>query len=165
VTQFGAQAVFFFLAAVIIGFIVLMLFARNFVHSALYLAGALLSFAGLYALLHATFIALLQVFIYAGAVSVLLIFTIMMVRPQVGAIELMLHRQRWMALAVVGVFAIGLITTVATLASTMPDRPVGLPGLDVLAQHLFTTYAIPFELASLVLLGSLVGAIYLSREA
>lgn len=164
-TELGAKALFFFLAASIIGFTVLMLFSRNFVHSALYVAAALLSFAGLYALLHATFIALLQVFVYAGAVSVLVIFVIMMVRPQVGAVEQLLHRQRWFASAVVAVFAVGLLSAVTTVASRLPARSDGLPGSVVMAEKLFTVYAVPFELASLVLLGALVGAIYLSREA
>lgn len=164
-TDVGAKALFFFLAATIVGFTTLMLFARNFVHSALYLAAALLSFAGLYAMLSATFIALLQVFVYAGAVSVLIIFVIMMVRPQVGAAEQVLHRQRWFAAAVVAVFGAGLSSAVTGVAALMPDTAKGLPGSTALAERLFTTYAVPFELASLVLLGALVGAIYLSREA
>ena len=76
----GAYVLFFLLAAAVVGLSLMMLFSRNFVHSAAYLAGALLGVRGLNALLDATFLALLQVFIYAGAITVVVVFVVMMTR-------------------------------------------------------------------------------------
>ncbi|TLM80478.1 MAG: NADH-quinone oxidoreductase subunit J [Actinobacteria bacterium] len=153
------------LAVFILGLSALAMLSRNYVHSAVFLAGALIGFAGIFALLGATFIALLQVFVYAGAVSILVIFVIMMTRTSVPGWDQLLHRQRWAAPLVVGVFAVGVVRVIVAAARLMPAEPGPPRGTDALATHLFLTYAVPFELASLVLLGALIGAVYLAREA
>ncbi len=163
--QTGAYVLFFFLSFVAILFSLLMLLSRNFVHSAVYLAASLLSFAGLYALLNATFIALLQLFIYAGAITIVVIFVIMMTRVGVGAWDELLQEQSWFAAVIVSVLTIGLINTVTAVSKLFAKPKVGINTTTALAEILFKKHLIPFELASVVLLVALVGAIYLAKEA
>ena len=165
----GAEATSWFLftlmAVVIVGCSFAMMLSRNFVHSAVFLAGALLSFAGLYALLDATFLALLQLFIYAGAVTVVVVFVVMLTSTSVVAFDSLLQRQTWLALAVGVAFAIPLIDALRTLAAALPLAATAPGGTEELARALLTTYVAPFEISSAILLAALVGAIYLAREA
>jgi NADH-quinone oxidoreductase subunit J len=160
----GAYVLFFSLAALIIGFSLMMLFSRNFVHSAAYLAATLLSFAGLNALLSATFLALLQVFIYAGAITVVVVFVVMMTRVGVDHWRQLLQRQSAGAAAVVVLFGIGLLNA---LLGFVPELGAPQPGVSTpaIATLLLKEYAAPFEISSLVLLAALIGAIYLAKEA
>jgi NADH-quinone oxidoreductase subunit J len=160
----GAYVLFFFLAAVIVGFALMMLFSKNFVHSAGYLAVALLGFAGLNALLGATFLALLQVFIYAGAVTVVVVFVVMMTRVGVEDRRALLQPQSGLAAVVVAVFGVGLLTA---LLGFTPELSAAhpAPSTPAIAGALLTRYAAPFEISSLILLAALIGAIYLAKEA
>ncbi len=160
----GAYVVFFLLAAGVVGFSLAMLFSRNFVHSAAYLAAALLAFAGLNALLGATFLAMLQVFIYAGAVTVVVVFVVMMTRVGVADWRALLQPQSKLAAAVVVVFGIGLLNALAGFVPALasPKAPVTTRAI---AELLLKEYAAPFEISSLILLAALIGAIYLAKEA
>lgn len=162
--EIGAYVVFFALAATVVGCTLAMLFSRNFVHSAAFLAAALLGFAGLNALLGATFLALLQVFIYAGAVTVVIVFVVMMTRMSVPDWRALLQPQSGAAAVVVAVFGIGLLNALFGFvpALTAPQAPITT---TTIASLLLNEYAAPFEISSLILLASLVGAIYLSKEA
>jgi NADH-quinone oxidoreductase subunit J len=156
---------FFGIAGVIVASSIAMLVSRNFVRSVLFLLLALCSFAGLYALLDATFIALLQLFLYAGAVTVVLVFVVMLTRPKVADFRTLLQRQTaYAAVAVVAVSA-PLLDALVRLAATLPAPPAPAASTRVLAHGLMGAYAAPFELASVVLLAALVGAIFLAREA
>lgn len=160
----GSFVLFGFLAVSVVGFALMMLFSRNFVHSAVYLAAALLSFAGVYALLTATFLALLQVFIYAGAITVVVVFVVMMTRTGVDRWDQLLAPQTRFAALVVLAFGAGLFATVAGATSLFMKTT---PPADTarLAVVLLDRYAAPFEISSLVLLAALIGAIYLAKEA
>lgn len=167
-SQLGAYALFFFLSFVIIAFALMMMFSRNFVHSAVYMAVALLSFAGLYALLSAPFIALLQLFIYAGAITIVVIFVIMMTHVGVGKWEDLLQKQSWVAAMVVVGLSAGLITTVSAASKLFPKPKLGGLGGNstvALAELLFKKNLVAFELASIILLVALIGAVYLAKEA
>jgi NADH-quinone oxidoreductase subunit J len=165
----GAEATSWFLftllAVVIVGCSIAMMLSRNFVHSAVFLAGALLSFAGLYAMLDATFLALLQLFIYAGAVTVVVVFVVMLTSTSVINYDSLLQRQTWLALIVGVAFAIPLIDSLNTLAKGLPAAATAPGGTEELARALLTTHVAPFEISSAILLAALVGAIYLAREA
>lgn len=163
--QAGALGLFFFLSVVIIGFSLLLLFSKNFVHSAVYLAGALISFAGLYALLSATFVALLQIFVYAGAVTIMVIFVIMMTRVGVGRWEELLQKQSAVAGLVVAAVAMGLVSAIASASSLYGKIKFGGNSTVELAQVLFRKHVVEFELASIILLVALIAAIYLAKEA
>lgn len=156
---------FFGISGVIVASSIAMLFSRDFVRSVLFLLLALCSFAGLYALLDATFLALLQLFLYAGAVTVVLVFVVMLTRPKVADFSHLLQRQTiYAGVAVVALFA-PIADALVRLAGTLPAAGTTAASTRVLARALMGEYAAPFEIASLVLLAALVGAIYLAREA
>jgi NADH:ubiquinone oxidoreductase subunit 6 (subunit J) len=133
---------------------------RNVVWAALFLLVSLASAAGVYLLLYAEFLALVQVLIYGGAIIIVLLFAIMLTRsseyPRISD-----NRQWPLAiLAAGGLFA---VIAVAFLWKDAPDAGPTGPGLAKLGETLFTDWALPFEVASLVLLVALIGAIIIAK--
>ena len=156
---------FFAMAGVVIASSLAMLFSRDFVRSVLFLLLALCTFSGLYALLDATFLALLQLFLYAGAVTVVLVFVVMLTRPRIADFHALLQPQTAYAALAMLAISVPLLDALLRLAATLPAAP-GVPASTRdLARALMGAYAAPFELASVVLLAALVGAVYLAREA
>ncbi len=164
-STFAAQALFWILAFSVVATSLAMMFSRDFVHSALFFGGALLSFAGLYSLLDATFLALIQIFVYAGAVTVVVLFVVMLTRAHIGTYHDLLQRQSWLAAAVVAAFSVPLFETLSPLAGDVPAKIPAAATTGDFASALLTSQAAPFEIASVVLLAALVGAIYLAKEA
>ena len=156
---------FFGISGVIVASSVAMLVSRDFVRSVLFLLLALCSFAGLYALLDATFLALLQLFLYAGAVTVVLVFVVMLTRPKVADFSHLLQRQTVYAGVAMAALLVPLLDALVRLAGTLRAPGGKAATTSMLAKALMGAYAAPFEIASLVLLAALVGAIYLAREA
>ncbi len=133
---------------------------RNVVHAALSLLVSLLAVAGIYLILFAEFLALVQVLIYGGAIIIVLLFAIMLTRsseyPRISD-----NRQWPIGL----VAAVGLLAVLAASFWISQHQSAGpeSPALGNLANSLFTRWAIPFEVASLVLLVALIGAIIIAR--
>jgi NADH-quinone oxidoreductase subunit J len=138
---------------------------RNPITSAMFLVLTIVSMAGLFVLLHAFFLAAVQVLVYAGAVMVLFLFVIML-------LDLKEEEQRTIkvSVTVLGVAAVGLIAVV--MIRTIQRSLLGF-GLEhslvegstiALGRDLFTRFALPFELISLVLLVAMIGTILLSRK-
>ena len=135
----------------------------NVVYAALFLLLSLLAVAGIYILIFSPFLALVQILIYGGAVIVVVLFALMLTR-QSGEAGNLDSRQKPIAfVAGSGMLAV-LIATV--LKNSWPD-PVDrqVVGLTELGSELFTRWAVPFELASLLLLVALIGAIVLARPS
>jgi NADH-quinone oxidoreductase subunit J len=159
------EGLFAVIAAIAISATCAMLLSRNFVHSAVFLAAALLSFACLFALLGATFLGLLQLFIYAGAVTVVVVFVVMLTHVEVASLTGLLQPQSLLAAIAVAAFSFPLLQSLLDLAELLPRASAQAASTADLADALLTTYAAPFEISSAVLLAALVGALYLSREA
>ncbi|TMF12833.1 MAG: NADH-quinone oxidoreductase subunit J [Chloroflexi bacterium] len=120
--------------------------ARNVVHSALFLILSLLSVAGIFILLSAEFLAIVQVLIYGGAVTILVLFAMMLTRVRDLPVALDGPQRPFAALAAGAFMAVSIFSMVSTIGN-----------------DLFTTWAVPFEVASLVLMVALLGAIVLAR--
>jgi NAD(P)H-quinone oxidoreductase subunit 6 len=138
----------------------------NIVYSAFLLGFCFISVAGLYILLNADFVAAAQVLIYVGAVNVLILFAIMLVNKKQAyePIKLGLLRNGATALVCIGLFTLLAVTVTSTPWQTSSTIAVLPSTLVVLAQHFFTDYLLPFELASVLLLVALIGAIILARR-
>ena len=135
----------------------------NVVYAALFLLLSLLAVAGIYILIFSPFLALVQILIYGGAGIGVVLFALMLTR-QSGEAGNLDSRQKPIAfVAGSGMLAV-LIATV--LKNSWPD-PVDrqVVGLTELGSELFTRWAVPFELASLLLLVALIGAIVLARPS
>ena len=133
---------------------------RNVVHAALFLLVSLVAVAGVYLILFAEFLALVQVLIYGGAIIIVLLFAIMLTRsaeyPRIS------DNRQW-PLAAVAAAAVGVVLGAAFWVNGVTESSPSSPAFGELANSLFTRWAIPFEVASLVLLVALIGAIIIAR--
>jgi NADH-quinone oxidoreductase subunit J len=158
-----AEVIFYLLAIVAIGSAVGVVTVPNIVHAALFLVLALLSVAGFYLLLASEFLALVQVLIYAGAVATLILFGLMMTRgrelPAVGS------GAQWpLGLLTAGALVVALLTAVVDSDWPRDAGEVTLVSMTTLGGALFRDWLLPFEIASIVLLIALIGAIVISRQ-
>jgi NADH:ubiquinone oxidoreductase subunit 6 (subunit J) len=147
----------------VIGAGLLVVTLRNIIHSAIAMMVCFGSLAGMYALLGAPIVAAAQVLIYLGAISVLILFAIMLTQAGDANLPAPFHPQVWVAalaaLAIVGLTSWAAIATDWKAAATTVAIVV-----SALAKSLFTDYALPFEILSLLLLVAIIGAIYLARR-
>jgi NAD(P)H-quinone oxidoreductase subunit 6 len=138
----------------------------NIVYSAFLLGGVFLAVAGLYLLLNASFVAAAQVLVYVGAVNVLILFAIMLVnkKEDLTAIPGLAVRRILSATVCGGLFLL-LLRVVFTTAWSLPGPlPVGEEATLRIGEHFFSDYLLPFELASVLLLMAMIGAIVLARR-
>ncbi len=161
---------FYTLATLILAFGILVITARNTVHSILFLVVNFLFVAALYALLGAQFLAVIQVLVYAGGIVVLYLFVVMLVNlkrpPEVHRDR---HRKSRLAfvlscvlLAEIGAIALWGYARPAAAATTQAAIPVA-GNVEQVGWLLYTDYLVPFEVASVLLLVAMVGAIVLAK--
>ncbi len=159
--SFGILAAMMFAAA--LGVILL----QNIVYSAFLLGGVFVSIAGLYLLLNAEFVAASQVLVYVGAVNVLILFAIMLVNKKE---EFPALTRSWIRTTATALVCIGLFALLGTMAISTPWAIADRAGLVIessvikIGKHFFSDYLLPFELASVLLLITMVGAIILARR-
>jgi NADH-quinone oxidoreductase subunit J len=155
---------FVILAAVMLVSALAVVLLRNIVHCALFLALSFLSVAGLYVLLNAEFLAAVQVLIYAGAVMILLLFAIMLTQRANSPASNPPNSQAALA-AVVAVALFGILAVVFTRTNWLIGPSASAqPNTEVLGRALFDYYVLPFEIASVLLLVAMIGAIVIARE-
>jgi NADH-quinone oxidoreductase subunit J len=138
-------------------------FSRSPVTSAMFLVLTIISMSGLFVLLHAFFLAAVQILVYAGAVMVLFLFVIMLLDLK----EEQRRKIKFFGLAA-GLVSVGIVVSifVKSLASIKPNAAE--PTLEgetyALGKLLFTQYTLPFEIVSVLLLVAMVGVILLSKK-
>ena len=161
---------FIILAAIAVVSALNVIFRRNPVHSAIFLAFTIICLAGIFVLLNAEFIAATEVIVYAGAIIVLFLFTMMLLDVRGGMLAHQFQRQTGVAAPVaililaclLGV-AIGVINVKGVPAAKISaGQAAQLGSVQNLGQQLYSNFLLPFELASLVLTVGLVGAIGLA---
>ncbi len=168
-----AQNIFFYaIAAVIVYSGIRVVTTNNVVHAALHLVAVLAAVAAQYILLAAEFVAATQVLVYIGAVIVLFLFGIMLTRAKIGR-EDNLTNKHWVggavtAVALFAVLAFALIDEYGWTETPMEADPriaiVDGSNTATVSDSIFSTYLIPFEVVSVLLLAALVGAIVLARK-
>ena len=138
----------------------------NIVYAAFLLGGVFLSVAGLYLMLNASFIAAAQILIYVGAVNVLILFAIMLVNKKeaMGASPGVGLRRVLSTGVCIGLFALLLRVAFSTPWATPGPSAIGEDAVIRLGEHFFSDYLLPFELASVLLLMAMIGAIVLARR-
>jgi len=163
----GVQLVSFgILAAIAIVAALGVVLLQNIVYSAFLLGGVFASMAGMYLLLNGDFVAAAQLIIYVGAVNVLILFGIMLVNKQQDfpAIKGMWIRKGATALVGAGLLVLLAGTIVTTPWSISTATPTGDGSTLKIGEHFFSDFLLPFELASVLLLIAMVGAIVLARR-
>jgi len=160
-----AHFLFFLLAIVCVGAVVAMIFSKNQAYSALFVILAFICIAGLFGLLDAPFIAVIQIIVYAGAIMVLFLFVIMMINLREGIPP---EKKRWtigLSFMIAGVLIIELIFALKGFLSPVQTAAEGSPGSPTdLGRLLFTKYLYPFEITSVLIIAALVGAMVLVKK-
>lgn len=158
------QIIFIIISAIAVGGAFGVVAARNLFHSALFLVLSFAGVAGLYILLDAGFIAAVQVLIYIGAISILILFAVMLSQNLMARDERQTNR-RWAIGATLAIaFTAALVVMLVRASSTMPVGNAPIVSIEQLGAALVGQFALPFELASALLLVAMVGAILLAKE-
>jgi NADH-quinone oxidoreductase subunit J len=165
--------VFYTLAALIIGFGVLVVTTRNTVHCVLFLVANFLCVAMIYVLLAAEFLAIIQILVYAGGIVVLYLFVVMLVNlqrpPDITSVQRRGQSRVGFALAAVMLAEISAILVYsaarpASAAAGAVPAPSDMGNTKIVGLLLYSDYLVPFEVASMLLLVAMVGAIILARK-
>ena len=166
----GQAIAFYTLSALILGFAVLVVSTRDTVHSVLFLVLDFLFVAALYVLLAAPFLAVIQILVYAGGIVVLYLFVVMLVnlkRPPEAHQDP--HRRTRLGF-LLAVLVMVELAAVAVYSAVRPVPAVAQAEIPVSGNTeqvgwlLYTSYLIPFEIASMLLLVAMIGAIVLAKR-
>ena len=161
------QIIFLLVALLTLGCAVMVVSARRMMHAALWLVLTLLGVAVTFATLESGFFTVVQVVVYIGAIAILIIFAVMLTRRELGEEGSSVNRFAWIAaLAALAAFA-GLVGILrlwpgfSALAPAFSGEDIGALGSALVSPD---GYVIPFEVASVLLIGALIGAIYVAGE-
>ncbi|HYA36471.1 MAG TPA: NADH-quinone oxidoreductase subunit J [Candidatus Binataceae bacterium] len=158
------QLIFYAVAALTIGSAAIVAFSRNIVYSTFALLGAFMGVVGVYVMLAADFVAMVQLLVYVGGILVLTIFAVMLTQ---GISDVTVsNRVVGAAPAIVTIVLVGIVMIVAIFRTPWHTAgvPAAAPTTYGIGNAFLGDYVLPFEVASLVLLAALVGAIVISRH-
>ena len=159
-----STAVFYLVAIVTVGSALMVAFSRNIIYSAFSLLGTFAGVAGIYVFLGADFVAAVQLLIYVGGILILILFAVMLTH-RITDVEITNRAAgRIPALIVTGVFIYLLVQTVRETPWVKAKEIIYQPTTAKIGDLFLDSYLLPFELASLVLLAALIGAVVISRK-
>jgi NADH:ubiquinone oxidoreductase subunit 6 (subunit J) len=159
-----STAVFYLIAIITVGSAAVVAFSPNILYSAFSLLGTFAGVAGLYVFLGADFVAGVQVLIYVGGILVLILFAVMLTH-RITDVEITNRAAgRVPGLLIVGVFLVILIQTIRETPWVRVKEVAHQPTTAKIGDLFLENYLLPFELASLVLLAAMIGAVVLSRK-
>jgi NADH-quinone oxidoreductase subunit J len=162
------KVVFYFFAGLAVLSAILVVTRRNVVHSAIFLITALLATAGIFLQLHAEFLFAVQIILYVGGIMVLFIFVIMLVNLDVALHQVQFNRQAWLGVLlalVLGVqLAVGFLVGRTGVTFAKPSGGPLEPNTELVGRALFQNYMLPFEIASILLLVAMIGAVVMAKK-
>jgi NADH-quinone oxidoreductase subunit J len=164
--------IFYFFAGVAILSAALMVTRRNAIHSAVFLITTLLATAGIFLQLRAEFLFIAQIILYVGGIMVLFVFVIMLVRLDVPLHHITFRFQKWVALFVAVALACEVsvmfwyVRQLPSAGLLTPPAPADKlpPNSEQFAKVLFGDYLLPFEIASILLLVAMIGAVVMAKK-
>ena len=164
-----ALIAFYLFAGLTIASAILVIFARNPVHSVLWLIVAFFNAAGLMLLVGAEFIAMLLVIVYVGAVAVLFLFVVMMLNIDFATLRSGFSKNLpfGLMIALVLLAEIAIAANAREAGPLIGDKPVAgtQPNIEAVGEALYGRFLLPFELAGLILLVAMIGAIVLTHRS
>ena len=160
----SASLIFYLLATLLVVSSLLVVFLRNVVHCAMALVTALLLIAILFVTLHAPMVGILQVMVYAGAIMVLFLFVIMFLNP----VEPERQRGLWWGFGTILSLMLACLLIPLFINDESAPDPVAATEIfgspEMLAKSLFNDFVLPFEIASVLLLVAIIGAVVLAKR-
>ena len=159
-----STAVFYLIALITVVSAGMVAFSRNIIYSAFSLLGTFMGVAGIYIFLGADFVAAAQVLIYVGGILVLILFAVMLTHRITDVTITNRAAGRVPALIVVGVLAYLLVQTIRETNWVRAKEVVYGPTTAKIGDQFLEQYLLPFELASVILLAAMIGAVVLSRK-
>jgi NADH-quinone oxidoreductase subunit J len=163
------QIIFHFFALLAFVYAILVVTRRNVVQSAIFLITTLLATAGIFLQLHAEFLFIVQVILYAGGIMVLFVFVIMLINMDVS-----LHQNQWNRQSFVGGILALVLGAELVIAIAMGRSHLGFPeaapasalepSTQLVGKVLFSEYMLPFEVASILLLVAMIGAVVMGKK-
>ncbi len=159
--------IFYFLSAITLASAFLTIYSKNPIHSAIYLVICMLTIVGHYLLFNAQFLAMVQLIVYAGAIMVLFLFTIMLMNLNK---EDEVHKPRITRLGAITVFVLMSIVLVTifinskTIMGEYDTSGEDFQSIRTLGKILLNEYMVPFEFASILLLVAMIGVVLLSKK-
>jgi NADH-quinone oxidoreductase subunit J len=173
----GETVLFYVFAAAAVGASLLVIGQRNPIHSVLLLIGSFMALAGLYVLLEAPFLAVIQIIIYAGAIMVLFLFVVMLLNapretvPEDRARHILAHGPRRLGAGLGAVLLVELAWAIWRAGSAEgPDMaargglPAAVSSVSEIGHALFSEYALAFEVTSILIIVAMVGAVVLAKR-
>jgi len=158
------EILFYVIAAMTVFSAAIVAFSNKIIYSAFALLLTLVGFAGLYVFLSADFLAVVQIMIYVGGILILILFGVLMTQRIYDPTALTAHNTIWASLA--GGAAVAVILALIIFKgswASFVDKPFQVT-TDLIGNAILTEYLLPFEIASLLLLGALIGAVYIARS-
>jgi NADH-quinone oxidoreductase subunit J len=163
-----ANVMFYFFALLAVGAAVAMVTRRNIIHAAVFLVTALLATGGIFLQLQAEFLFVTQLLLYAGGIMVLFVFAIMLVNLD-DEMQLVQFNRQWI---VAGVLAFALATEVLvalmsgrnTFRLPVPTAQIAVRNTESVADAMFSHFLLPFEIASILLLVAMIGAVVMGKR-
>jgi NADH-quinone oxidoreductase subunit J len=159
---------FYLFSGLAVGSAVLMVTRRNLVHAAIFLVTTLLATAGIFLLLQAEFLFILQIFLYAGGIMALFVFVIMLVNPKLAPGVLRLTRQRVVAVALSLVLAAQVLFAIlvgrTSLRLPAMQASIAPKNTEAVGDALLHQFAVPFEIGSILLLVAMIGAVVMAKR-
>jgi NADH-quinone oxidoreductase subunit J len=159
---------FYFFAALAVGSAILTVTRRNVAHAAIFLVTTLLATAGIFLLLQAEFLFIVQVFLYAGGITVLFVFVVMLANPDAAPRMMRFTRQRVVAVALAMILAAQVVFAIVvgrtSLRLPAMQAAVSPRNAEAVGDALFHQFIVPFEIGSVLLLVAMIGTVLMAKR-
>ncbi|MGB6066676.1 MAG: NADH-quinone oxidoreductase subunit J [Desulfomonilaceae bacterium] len=160
--------IFYILSAITVASAFFVVFLRRPMHNVLFMILTMIGLAGLFIMLQAEFVAMVQLIVYAGAVMVLFLFVIMLLNLDQVRLPIDPRALRsWIGVALavaVPVLLVPILKAFVPSGKAAVEKAVQMSNTQIIAKALFTTYLLPFEIASILLLAAIIGTVILARK-
>ena len=162
----GSEIIFYLLSALSILSALVVVFSKNPIYSVLSLIVCFFSIAGHYVMLNAQFLAIVHIIVYAGAIMVLLLFTVMLLNLNKESEP---HKSNLIKVAAIVTGGLLMLTLLASLRTFqlpvyVSPTDLGLGTVQKVGKSLFTDYLLPFEISSILFISAMIGAVVLAKK-
>lgn len=161
------EILFYILSAVTLGSAFITILSKNPIHSAIWLVVCFFSIAGHYALLNSQFLAMVHIIVYSGAIMILMLFTIMLMNLNISdeiAKPITTKLIATVCFCLIGFFIVTALANSAPALETYASTGIDFQSVQVLGKVLLNEFVVPFEMAAVLLLMAMIGAVLISKK-